>query len=146
MLPFGGLELSVDGEPVAFPETFTYKGLMLSGVPNFAYIFGYTNASWTLRVDIVCEHYCRLLALMDERGYASCVPEAPPADAPSRPLLENFSSGYVQRALGQFPRQGPSMPWELSMDYVRDRKTMLEGPVGDHLRFTPARRPVRAAA
>jgi cation diffusion facilitator CzcD-associated flavoprotein CzcO len=146
MMPFGGLDLTVDGEPVSFAETFTYKGLMLTGVPNFAYIFGYTNASWTLRVDIVCEHFCRILALMDEHGYGACVPAAPPADAPERPLLENFSSGYVQRALGQFPKQGPGMPWELSMDYVRDRKTMLEGPVGDHLEFTPARAGVPVGA
>jgi hypothetical protein len=109
--------------------------MMLTGVPNFVYVMGYTNASWTLRVDLICEHFCRLLSLMDERGYVRCVPDAPPPGAPTRPLLD-FAAGYVQRAVHQFPRQGPGPPWELSMDYVRDRKLMLAGPVGDHLRFT----------
>jgi len=138
MLPFGGLKLSVDERAVSWPETFVYKGLMLTGVPNFGYVFGYTNASWTLRVDLIADHFCRILALMDEHGYGQCVAEAPEPGATVRPMLENFSSGYVQRTLDQFPRQGPGAPWELTMDYVRDRKQMLRGPVGDHLRFTAA--------
>jgi cation diffusion facilitator CzcD-associated flavoprotein CzcO len=145
MLPFGGMELVVDDDPVALPDTFTYKGMMLSGVPNYAYAFGYTNASWTLRVDIICEHFCKLLTLMDEHEYGQVVPEAPPRGTDSQPLITGFSSGYIQRALAQFPRQGPA-PWVLSMDYVRDRKEMLEGPVGDHLRFTASRRPAEHGA
>ena len=153
MLPFGGISLSVDGEVVSFPDTVVYKGLMLSDVPNFGYVFGYTNASWTLRVDLVADHFCRILALMDEHGYGQCVPERPGPGSTVRPLLENFSAGYVQRSLDQFPRQGTGAPWELPMDFIRDRKRFREGPVGDHLRFTtsphvdrPPPTPVEVAA
>jgi monooxygenase len=135
LLAFGGITLAVDGLEVSLPDTFTYKGMMLTGVPNFAYLLGYTNASWTLRVDLVGDHFSRLLSLMDEHHYGQCVPEPPPADSASRPLLE-FDAGYVRRSVDQFPRQGPGAPWELGMDYVRDRKTMRDGPVGDHLRFS----------
>jgi len=148
MLPLGGIELTVDDAPVALPETYVYKGMMLSGVPNFAFVFGYTNASWTLRVDIVSEHFCKLLSLMDEHEYGQVVPDAPDTDAGAQPLITGFSSGYVQRAMAQFPRQGAGQPWVLSMDYARDRKQMLNGPVGDHLRFTArptAEQPERVA-
>jgi monooxygenase len=137
LLAFGGITLIVDDIEVSLPDTFTYKGMMLTGVPNFAYLLGYTNASWTLRVDLVGDHFSRLLSLMDEHHYGQCVPEAPPADSVARPLLE-FDAGYVSRSVDQFPRQSSGAPWELSMNYVRDRKTMRHGPVGDHLRFTTA--------
>ena len=150
LLALGGVSYSVDGSPIDLSDRITYKGMMLTGMPNFVYAVGYTNASWTLKVDVICEHFCRLLALIDERGDSYCVPESPAPDAPTRPLLE-FAAGYVQRSVDQFPRQGATAPWELSMDYRRDRKLLLDGPVGDHLRFAGERqrspgRPVRAAA
>ena len=74
LLAFGGLELEVDGEPVAFNERLAYKSMMLSGVPNFVFAVGYTNSSWTLKIDLVCEHLCRMLALMDARGDDTVVP------------------------------------------------------------------------
>jgi cation diffusion facilitator CzcD-associated flavoprotein CzcO len=134
LLALAGVSYSVDGEPIRLSETITYKGMMLTGVPNFLYAVGYINASWTLKVDLICEHFCRLLALMDEHGHAYCVPESPAPDAPTRPLLD-FGAGYVLRSVHEFPKQGSTPPWELNMDYLRDRKVLLDGPVGDHMRF-----------
>jgi cation diffusion facilitator CzcD-associated flavoprotein CzcO len=136
LLALAGVSYNVDGEPVRLREKITYKGMMLTDVPNFLYAVGYINASWTLKVDLICEHFCRLLALMDEHEYAHCVPESPDPDAPTRPLLD-FGAGYVLRAVHDFPKQGSTPPWELNMDYLRDRKALLDGPVGDHMRFAP---------
>jgi cation diffusion facilitator CzcD-associated flavoprotein CzcO len=147
LLPLAGVSYSVDGEPVHLSEKITYKGMMLTEVPNFLYAVGYINASWTLKVDLICEHFCRLLALMDEHEYAYCVPEPPDPDAPTRPLLD-FGAGYVLRSVHDFPKQGSTPPWELNMDYLRDRNVLLEGPVGDHMRFgskTPESEPAALA-
>jgi cation diffusion facilitator CzcD-associated flavoprotein CzcO len=132
MVPFAGIAYEVDGEPVRLGERVAYKGMMLSGVPNFVYALGYTNASWTLKVDLVCEHFCRLLEVMDERGYEVAAPEAPDPRGERTPLLD-LSSGYVQRAVEDFPKQGASEPWLLPQDYLYDRRLLLEGPVGDRL-------------
>jgi cation diffusion facilitator CzcD-associated flavoprotein CzcO len=134
LLPLAGVSYTVDGRAIRLSETITYKGMMLTGMPNFLYAVGYINASWTLKVDLICEHFCRLLTLMDEQGYAYCAPESPDPDAPTRPLLD-FGAGYVLRSMHQFPKQGAAPPWELNMDYLRDRKMLLEGPVGDHMQF-----------
>jgi monooxygenase len=148
LLALAGVSYTVDGEPVRLSEKITYKGMMLTGVPNFLYAVGYINASWTLKVDLICEHFCRLLALMDEHDYACCVPASPDPDAPTRPLLD-FGAGYVLRSVHEFPRQGTTPPWQLNMDYLRDRKLLLDGPVGDHMRFfhrTTARTPAALAS
>jgi monooxygenase len=137
MLPFGGIRFTFDSEPIDISQTVTYKGMMLGGVPNLIYAIGYTNASWTLKVDLVCEHFCRLLDLMDRRGYAYAIPEAPEPGAPTAPLV-NLGSGYVRRAADRFPKQGPRAPWLLKMDYLSDRKQLLEGAVGDHMQLYPA--------
>ena len=134
MVPFAGISYSVDGRPVRIPETFTYKGMMLTGMPNFLYALGYTNASWTLKVDLICRHFNRLLALMDERDYDYAIPEAPPPAQSTAPLV-GLDSGYVRRALDRFPRQGAVEPWLLKQDYLYDRRLLLDGPVGDHLRL-----------
>lgn len=134
LLPLAGVSYSVDGEPVLLRETITYKGMMLTGVPNFLYAVGYINASWTLKVDLICEYFCRLLALMDEHGYAYCAPLSPDSGAPTRPLLD-FGAGYVLRSVHEFPRQGTAPPWQLNMDYLRDRKLLLDGPLDDDMRF-----------
>jgi monooxygenase len=140
----GGVELSVDGREIAIPETFGYKGMMLSGVPNLALAFGYTNASWTLKCDLTCAFVCRLLNHMDARGYAVCVPEMGDHVVESQPFID-FSSGYVQRAIDKFPKQGPRPPWRLFQNYALDvlslRFSQLEDGV---LRFTPA--PAQAPA
>jgi len=116
-------------------EKVAFKGFLLSDVPNFAYAFGYTNSSWTLKVGLICEHFCRQLAHMDAYGYDICRPQAPESMA-TRPLLD-ITAGYVKRAVDQFPHQGTEGPWRTCMDYRADRKTLREGPVDDdHLRFT----------
>jgi cation diffusion facilitator CzcD-associated flavoprotein CzcO len=133
----GGMELRVDDEEVSLPQTMIYRGMMLSGVPNLALAIGYTNSSWTLKVGLLCEYFCRLLAHMDANGYDTAWAVADP-DMPKRPLLD-FGAGYVQRSLPELPRQGPSMPWLMSMNYHDDRKLLRDGDVADsHLHFEGA--------
>lgn len=134
---FGGITLHKDGQPVTLSQTLAYKGMMLSGVPNFAFAVGYTNSSWTLKVCLLCDHFCRLLGFMDEQGHAVCEPQAPEG-IETRPLLD-FGAGYVKRALDGMPRQGPCEPWIMSMDYFRDVKLLRRGTVAeDCLKFTSA--------
>jgi monooxygenase len=136
LLAFGGMQLSVDGDAVDFNDTVTYKSLLLSGVPNFAFAVGYTNSSWTLKVDLVCKHLCRMLAHMDDHGYDTMVPIAEDLTLERRPLLD-FDAGYVKRAVGKFPQQGSRGPWTLEMSYAADRDRLLNGPVEDpELRFS----------
>jgi cation diffusion facilitator CzcD-associated flavoprotein CzcO len=127
---FGGIRFVVDGEQVALPDTLAYKGMMLGGVPNFAFAVGYVNASWTLKVDLTCEYMCRLLAHMDRHGYDSCVPVNDDPSIERRPLLD-FTAGYVQRSMDQFPKQGPESPWQLSMSYREDVRNLRDGDVED---------------
>jgi cation diffusion facilitator CzcD-associated flavoprotein CzcO len=135
----GGVTLTVDGEPVRVPDRFVYKGMMLSGVPNFVFIFGYTNASWTLEVGLACEHFVRLLTHMDARGYGVARPAAAEAGMPSRPFTA-FGSGYIQRVLDQLPRQGGRAPWRVSPTYSADVKLLRKRPVEDpELRFEAVR-------
>ena len=136
----GAMDLSVDGRPVRFPDTVVYRGMMLSGVPNFCMAIGYTNASWTLKVGLLCEYFCRLLGHMDAHGHDTAWAEADP-DMPTRPLLD-FEAGYVKRSLEQLPKQGPAAPWVMSMNYHDDRRLLRSGEVADeHLHFSgPAER------
>jgi hypothetical protein len=122
--------MRVDGEPVDLPRTTVYKSMMLSDVPNFAFAFGYTNASWTLKVDLVCEHVCRLLAHMDARGVDTAVPVRADEEMERRPFLD-LSSGYVQRAVDRFPRQGTVGPWNVEMAYEQDVARLRDGAVED---------------
>ncbi|TQF74169.1 NAD(P)/FAD-dependent oxidoreductase [Rhodococcus spelaei] len=127
---FGGAELSVDGKPVSLPETLAYKGMMLSDVPNFVFTIGYTNASWTLKADLVAEYFCRLLARMDERGESVCVPVNNDPTLTTRPLLD-FEAGYVMRSVAQFPKSGSRAPWQLGMSYVHDLVTLRHRTLDD---------------
>ena len=137
LLFLGGMELSVDGEPIDVPGRMTYKGMMLSGVPNMAFTVGYTNASWTLKADLTSEYVCRLLNHMDAHGYARCVPEVDPSIT-EQPLLD-FTSGYVQRSLDHFPKQGSKEPWKLRQNYVVDIRTIRRGAIEDGaMRFDSA--------
>ncbi|HET7431344.1 MAG TPA: NAD(P)/FAD-dependent oxidoreductase [Nocardioides sp.] len=126
--PFG-VELVVDGEKVDPATRMTYRALMLDGVPNFVFTVGYTNASWTLKVDLVAEFTCRLLAHLAERGYRSVVPVRDPSVG-EVPLMD-FRSGYVLRALDQLPHQGDRDPWRLRQSYLRDRRTIRRAPLED---------------
>ena len=140
----GGLALSVDGAPVHLPDTVAYKGMMLSGVPNLAFAIGYTNSSWTLKVGLLCEHFCRLLAHMDATGAGICRPEPRDPAMPTRPFLD-FAAGYIQRVVDQLPRQGDRMPWLTSMDYHSDVRLLRTGRVDDpELHFEPV--PAEVAA
>jgi cation diffusion facilitator CzcD-associated flavoprotein CzcO len=142
----GGISLTVDGEPVHLPDTVAYKGMMLSGVPNFVLAIGYTNSSWTLKIGLLCEHFCRLLAYMDAHGYDVARPEPSDPDMPTRPFLD-FAAGYIQRAVDQLPRQGDRMPWLTSMDYHSDAKLLRADSVLDpelHFARVAAREAVAA--
>jgi cation diffusion facilitator CzcD-associated flavoprotein CzcO len=130
MLALGGVDLAVDGAPVDVPNTTVYKAMMLSGVPNFVFAIGYTNAAWTLKVDLVCEHFCRLLDHTDERGQATVVPVCEDAGMARVPLLD-LSSGYVQRGIAQFPKAGTRGPWTIEMAYERDVARLRDGAVED---------------
>jgi cation diffusion facilitator CzcD-associated flavoprotein CzcO len=130
LLFLGGMELVVDGRPVDVPKTMTYKGMMLSGVPNFAFTVGYTNASWTLKADLTSEYVCRLLAHMDAHGYAKSVPEITDPSVTEAPLLD-FTSGYVLRSLDRFPKQGSKEPWKLRQNYIFDLRSIRRGPIDD---------------
>jgi cation diffusion facilitator CzcD-associated flavoprotein CzcO len=125
----GGLELTVDGERVDVSTKMAYKGLMCSDVPNVAFAIGYTNASWTLKCDLTSEYVCRLLNYMDEHGYTQCVPRRDPKVA-AIPLID-FSSGYVTRSIGKFPKQGSVKPWRLYQNYLLDRITMRRTRLDD---------------
>jgi monooxygenase len=116
----GGMRLVVDGREVSAPETTVYMGAMLSGVPNFAFVMGYTNASWTLKADLTCSFVTRVLDHLRAHGYAWAMPPRLGDEVPRLPLL-NLSSGYVQRALAEFPTQGLSGPWRVRQNYTLDR-------------------------
>ncbi|MGA8545153.1 MAG: NAD(P)/FAD-dependent oxidoreductase [Mycobacterium sp.] len=130
MQPLGGIALTVDGAAVNLSERVTFRSFMLDRVPNFAFVFGYSHTSWTLKVGLVAEHFCRLLGHMDTHRHTICYPELPSTDMPTRPFLD-FGAGYVQRAMEQFPRQGEG-PWQMSMDYRGDVKTLRKRPVAAH--------------
>ncbi len=130
MLPAGGIRLDVDGAPVVAGQCLTYKGLMLSNVPNLALCLGYVNASWTLRAELSSGYVCRLLNYMQRHGYVQCVPRCDSAVVGSQPLL-GLTSGYVQRALNLLPKQGPKAPWVMHQNYVRDLLSLRFGKLND---------------
>jgi cation diffusion facilitator CzcD-associated flavoprotein CzcO len=130
LLVLGGLSFSVDGREIELSKTISYKGMMLSGVPNMAFALGYTNASWTLKCDLTCEYVCRLLNHMDEHGHRQCTPENHDPSVTKLPFID-FSSGYVLRAIDQFPKQGSKTPWRLYQNYARDILTLRFGAIED---------------
>jgi len=135
---FGGMQLAVDGREVSLPETMGYRGMMLSGVPNLAMFFGYTNASWTLKCDLTCAYVCRLLNHMDERGYAQCTPINEDPSVVALPFID-LASGYVERAIDDFPRQGSKAPWRLHQNYARDLLSLKFGALEhEAMRFKAA--------
>ncbi|WP_374296601.1 flavin-containing monooxygenase [Sphingomonas sp.] len=137
---FGGATIAIDGKTIDPADHLVYKGMMLDGIPNFSFTIGYTNASWTLKVGLICRHFCRLLELMDARDARIVVAERPAGPIRTRPLLD-FAAGYVTRALDMLPRQGDTDPWQMTFDYAEDTRRMTHGPVEDPaLRFWPASR------
>jgi monooxygenase len=145
LLALGGMQIVVDGRDVALPETISYKGMMLSGVPNLAIAIGYTNASWTLKCDLTCEFVCRLLNHMDEHSYRQCAPQLRDPSVVGEPFID-FSSSYVLRAIEHFPKQGSKAPWRLYQNYARDLMTLKFGAVEDGtLEFSGTRAAPEAA-
>ncbi|MCM0620243.1 flavin-containing monooxygenase [Nocardioides bruguierae] len=126
---FGGISMTVDGAEVKAHETMAYKALMLSGVPNFVYTIGYTNASWTLKADLVSDYVCRMLEHLDTHGLSSFVAERDPSVG-ERPFMD-FQSGYVLRALDHLPRQGDRAPWMLKQNYLTDLRTIRHDELDD---------------
>ncbi|GED97343.1 flavin-containing monooxygenase [Gordonia crocea] len=142
---FGGMALSIDGEPVDPASTIVYRGAMMSGVPNFIIAIGYTNSSWTLKIGLLCEWFCRVLSHMDGGGYTSVRPVAP-AGMGTRPMLD-FDAGYVKRALHLLPKQGVEEPWKTTMAVSHDVKNLRKGAVDDgFLSYEKAEAPLRAPA
>jgi monooxygenase len=135
LLPLGGARLSVDGRAVDPAKTFIYKGMMYSDVPNLASVFGYTNASWTLKADLVCEYVCRLLNRMDRGGWRQCTPHNSDPSLREEPWV-NFSSGYIQRALATQPKQGSKQPWKLYQNYALDLLSLRYGSVREKMVFS----------
>lgn len=129
----GGVEFEMDGETIDFAKTWTYKGMMYSGVPNLVQTFGYINASWTLRADLTSEYVCRLLNRMDELGADRCVPRLRPEDEgmPARPWIDDFTPGYMQRMMHLFPKQGDHAPWQNTQNYTADKKMIRHAPLED---------------
>jgi len=125
----GDIALQIDGQDRDPAGCLAYKGMMLSGVPNLAMTFGYTNASWTLKADLTAAYVCRLLRYLDRRGYASATPRVDPGIAP-QPFL-TFTSGYVQRALAALPKQGSRAPWRVYQNYLLDLLTIRYGRLAD---------------
>jgi cation diffusion facilitator CzcD-associated flavoprotein CzcO len=121
VVAFGQIDLEVDGEKVDSHEKYVYKGMMFSGIPNFAWCVGYTNASWTLRADLTSQYVCRLINHMDANGYAFGMPDPAGAEGESAPLL-NLQSGYVQRVAGMLPQQGTSSPWMIRQNWFLDAR------------------------
>jgi cation diffusion facilitator CzcD-associated flavoprotein CzcO len=145
VVTLGEATFRVDGEVVDFAETWTYKGCMYSGVPNLASVFGYINASWTLRADLIAANVCRLLNHLRSTGTEVCVPRLRPSDASMtpRPWITGFEPGYLRRVMHRMPKQGDRSPWINPQHYGRDRQLFLHDPVDDGvMRFEPAGVPV----
>jgi len=126
---FGGAKMSVDGEPVVIKDRLVYKGMMVDQVPNLLAIFGYTNASWTLKADIVTEHFIRMLAHMDKKKLKTVTPRAKGIKRTDDTVMGSLASGYVRRGADNLPRQGDKAPWTVLNDYLRDAAALKLGSV-----------------
>ncbi|QKT06758.1 NAD(P)/FAD-dependent oxidoreductase [Gordonia sp. X0973] len=136
----GGMEVSVNGTVVDAASRVTYRGAMISGVPNLIMAIGYTNSSWTLKIGLLCEWFCRVLSHMDADGYTS-VRAVAPKNMDTRPMLD-FDAGYVKRALHLLPKQGTKDPWKTTMAVSHDVKNLRKGAVDDgFLRYEKAKQP-----
>ncbi|MCW2995734.1 MAG: flavin-binding family monooxygenase [Conexibacter sp.] len=150
LLALGGMDIVVDGREIALNDTIGYKGMMFSDIPNLAIALGYTNASWTLKCDLTCEYVCRLLNHMDAHGYQQVTPRNHDPSLETLPFID-LKSGYVARAIDQFPRQGVKAPWRLYQNYARDILMLRRGALEDGaIEFTrvapvvPEREPLAA--
>lgn len=127
----GGLQLELDDKPVPLPKKMTYKGLMIQDIPNYGWIFGYTNAPWTLKSDIGGKYLCRLLNHMDKSGYTVATPMDKQNNITDVGMLDEFAPGYIKRAKDRMPRQGKNAPWKVTMHYGKDKKILVHDPIDD---------------
>jgi monooxygenase len=145
LLALGGMQIAIDGRDISLGETMSYKGMMLSGVPNLAFAVGYTNASWTLKCDLTCEYVCRLINHMDAHGHSCCTPHNRDPSVAELPFID-FSSGYVLRSIEHFAKQGSKTTWKLHQNYARDIVNLKYGSVDDGaMEFSRAQPSVAAA-
>ena len=130
LLFLGGMKIDVDGEEIDQSQLLAYRGMMLGDVPNLGFTIGYTNASWTLKADLVAEYLCRLLNHMDANGYDICVPHLSDPSVTPEPILD-FTSGYVVRSVADLPKQGSKEPWKLRQNYAVDLRKLRYAPLED---------------
>ncbi len=133
LLPLGGMDVEVDSKPVTLAEHLSYRGLMISDIPNLVSTFGYVNASWTLRADLTARYFCRLVNHMDKHGYRQCTPRPRDEDLQMarQPWITGFSPGYLARKLPDLPKQGDRTPWLNPQDYAKDRQILGNDPLED---------------
>jgi cation diffusion facilitator CzcD-associated flavoprotein CzcO len=131
LVTMGKTAISVDGKAVNFGEHFNYKGVMFNDIPNFASIFGYINASWTLKTDIVADYVCRLLWKMDDKNALVATPVLDDPDMPKLPFVTDFSSGYFARSFDTLPKNGDRHPWRVLQNYMAEKKILTQDPIED---------------
>jgi cation diffusion facilitator CzcD-associated flavoprotein CzcO len=133
LLRLGGIEVVVDNKPIDIADTYIYRGVMYSGVPNLLNTFGYINASWTLRADLIAEYMCKLINHMDSTKSTKMMPTLREVDInmPKRDMIDNFSSNYMKRAMHSFPKQGDKAPWVNHQTYKLDKQSLNEDPLDD---------------
>ena len=131
----GDIAFTIDGKPLSFHDTVTYRGAMFTGVPNMLWVFGYFRASWTLRTDLLGDFVCRLLQHMDARGATVVEPALRPQDQGMalKPWVEpdNFNPGYLARGMGLLPQQGAHMPWLHTQDYWTEKEMLPSADLDD---------------
>ena len=143
---FGGIAISVDGRAYAPQQHMLYKGVLMEGLPNFAWILGYTSLSWTLKVDLAAAYLCRLIKHLDAKGLSSFCPHDEHGNRTGQSVMGNLTSGYLVRANDRMPRQGRDGPWRVTHHYPSDKATLLTAPLEDGvLSFERQRNPSRAA-
>lgn len=130
LMLMGGIDLSINGEPVEFNQQHVYRGVMISGVPNFAFAVGYTNASWTLKCDLNCHYVTRILNYMERHGYQTCTPHYDPNEFETERLLD-FDAGYILRSEHLLPKQGDKHPWKVYQNYIKDSRSLKKEKIND---------------
>ena len=135
LLRLGGIEMVVDNKPINIADTYIYKGIMYSGVPNLFNTFGYINASWTLRADLIAQYMCKLINYMDKNNTTKMIPTLPITDVnmPKSDMIEDFSSNYMKRAMHEFPKQGNKAPWKNHQNYKLDKQSFNEEAIEDDI-------------
>ena len=129
----GGIQGTIDGQPLDTSKTMLYRGVMVSDVPNMAMVIGYINASWTLKVDIAADYVCRLLNFMEQKGYDEVIAEGESSALLEDTIMGGLSSGYIARASDVMPKQGKYAPWKVTNNYFADRKDLKEADFNDSI-------------